>query len=697
MTEFEQKRAELISKIISQQMVEQHYLHRPIDDELSQKIFSSYLKQLDPGKRYFLKSDIQILSGYSRQMGNQIQVGSLEFPLLAEEMLRRRVKRAQEILGEIAAGTIDFYQEAVLQTDARKLDYCHTEQELNERWYKVITYESISEYLHLMELKELDQHTPVVGAEPAGKDIPGFVNNNPDQPRREVIEKVLQDNMVKLQEIIDRDTQAQINEYFATIVHTFDSQSAYMPPRKHEDFTIDLRGTFEGIGANLEKVGDEIKVVKILEGGAAERQKQLQAGDSILKVGQEDAEPIDTKGMKLRDVIELIRGKKGTEVRMTVKKTDGSIKVIPITRDIVQLKDKFVQTTPLHDPVKNKFYGYMKIPSFYRNFEKTGHGGNARNVSVDVRKGLEELKAYGIQGLVLDLRNNPGGANIDATYVGGLFIQYGPIQQHRNNTGKIKPSYDFDRATIYEGPMVILVNEYTASSAEVLAGAMQDLKRALIVGGAHTYGKGTAQKLINLDLISSFEGIDLSPYRPLGLLKLTTEVVFRVNGESLQQHGVIPDIILPTPEIMSTTIESHYENALQWGSIAPINIETLLKYMKFPKINLEKLRQANQERVSTDEYFQQLIKISEEAVLDQSQTEVVLNVDKLTERRRTMREKNKSRQILWGYDHAGHGSKVSGLTKNALQGKDIEDFHIKRLQSDPYIKESLWLLKDMEQ
>jgi carboxyl-terminal processing protease len=696
-TEFEQKRAELLSKMISQQMVTHHYLHRPFDDELSQKIFNSYLKQLDPGKRYFLKSDIQILSGYSLQMDDEIQAGSLGFPLLAEEILRRRVKEVQEIFAEMAQGDIDFYQDTVLQTDTKKLDYCQTELELRVRWHKVISHESISKYLDLMEIKELDQHVSVSGTEQTGEDIADNVNKDSEQTRKAAVETVLQANRVKLQEIIDRNTMAQINQYFAIIVQAFDHQSTYMPPKKHEDFTINLRGSFEGIGAILKMVDNEIKVAKIIDGGAAARQKQLQVGDSILKVGQEDEDPIDTKGMKIRDVIALVRGEKGTEVRLTVKKTDGSIKVIPITRDIVQLKDKFVQTTPLLDSSNNKFYGYMKIPSFYRDFEKTGHGGNGRNVSDDVRKGLEELKAYGIQGLVLDLRNNPGGANIDATHVGGLFIQYGPIQQSKYSDGRIKPSYDFDRATIYQGPMVVLVNEYSASSSEVLAGAMQDLKRALIVGGAHTYGKGTGQYLLNLDQIASLDGIDLSPYKPLGLLKITTEAVFRINGEAIQQRGIIPDIVLPSPPIMSNTIESHYENSLQWGSIEPINIENLVKYLDFRKIDLAALLQASRKRVNEDKFFQELIKASEKEEQYQSQTEVVLNVDKIAEQRKILREKHRSTKTLWGYEHAGHGGQVSSPTNNGLQGEEIKEFHVKRLQSDPYIKESLSLLKDMGQ
>jgi carboxyl-terminal processing protease len=697
LTEFEQKRAELLSKMISQQMVKRHYLHPSLNDELSQKIFNSYLKQLDPSKLYFLKSDIQILRGYSLQMDNEIQAGSLEYPLLAEEMLKRRVKRVQKIFEEMAIGDIDFYQGTVFQTDTKKLDYCQTEQELKERWHRVISYQSISKYLDLMEIKGLEQHETASGTKPTGKDVDDIVYKNSEQTRKAAIAKVLQDNRVKLQEIMDRNTMAQINQYFAIIIRAVDPQSTYMPPRKHEDFNIDLRGSFEGIGVNLLKVDDEVKVVKIFDGGAAARQKQLQVGDSILMVGQKDEEPMDTKGMKVRDVIDLIRGRRGTEVRLTVKKTDGSIKVIPITRDIVQLKDKFVQTTPLRDSNNNKFYGYMRIPSFYRDLEKTGHGSKGRNVSDDVRKGLEELKAYGIEGLVLDLRNNPGGANIDATSVGGLFIQYGPIQQIKHSDGKIKSSYDFDRATIYQGPMVVLVNEYSASSSEVLAGAMQDLNRALIVGGTQTYGKGTAQKLINLDLISSFDGIDLSPYKPLGLLKMTTNVVFRINGESIQQHGVIPDIILPTPKIMSYTIVSHHENALPWGSVDPINVEKLIKKLDFPEIDLEALRLASQERISEDKFFQKLIKISDEAEQYQSQTEVILNVDKIREQRRFVRKKNRSRKTLWKYDHAGHGGQVSGLPQNGLQGGDIMDFHVKRLQSDPYIKESLSLLKDMEQ
>jgi carboxyl-terminal processing protease len=697
LTDFEHKRAELLSRMISQQVIKRHYLHRPFDDEISVKIFNSYLKQLDPRKRYFLKGDIGLLSGYSLQMGNKIQSGSLEFPLLAEEILRRRIKRLQEIFEELAREDFDFYQDTVLQTDAKKLDYCQTDQELKERWKKVLTYEAISEYLQLMVVKEHDQHISANGTEATGKELTDIVNSNPEQMKQTAIEKVLQNYRAKFQKILNRNTMAQINRYFAIIVQAFDPQSTYMPPWKHEDFNIHMRGSFDGIGANLVKEGDAIEVVKIIDGGAAARQKQLQVGDTVLKVGQEDAEPVDTKGMKIRDVIDLIRGKRGTEVRLTVKKTDGSIEIIPISRDIVQLKEKFVQTTPLLDQDNHKFYGYMKIPSFYRDMEMTAHGGKGRNVSDDVRKGLEELKAYGIQGLVLDLRNNPGGAFIDATNVGGLFIQYGPIQQTRNNEGKVKPSYDFDRATIYRGPMVVLVNEYSASSSEVFSGALQDLKRALIVGGGHTYGKGTGQKLINLDLVSKFDGIDLSPYKPLGLLKLTQEAVYRVNGDPIQQRGITPDIVLPTPKSMSSTIESHYENALHLEPIAPINIEKLLKNLDFPNIDLEALRQSSQERMAEEKFFQKLNKISEEAEQHQSQTEVALNIDKISEQRRNLKKKSRSRKILWEYDHPGHGMQARGSVKKGPKMEDIKDFHVKQLQSDPYIKEAISLLKDMEQ
>ena len=695
LTEFEQKRAELLSKMIGQQMVRHHYLHHPLDGEISQKIFDSYLKQLDPQKTYLLESDVKILSGYSLQMGQQIQAGSLEFPLLAEEVLRRRVEMVQGSLGEIAAGDIDFHQDAVLQTDAQKRDYCRTEQELQERWHKVITHEAITEYLDLMEVGEIDAHAAAGGKEPAGEGIADIDRKNPEEKRKAAIEKVLQDTRMMLREISVRNTMTQINQYLAVIVEAFDAQSTYMPPRKHEDFTIDLRGSFEGIGANLEKTGEEIRIAKILDGGAAARQKQLQVGDSVLKVGQGEAEPVDLKGMELRDVTELVRGKKGTEVRLTVRKADGSVAVIPIVRDIVELKEKFVSVTPLPDPGNNKLFGYMKIPSFYRNFEKTGHGGNARNVSDDVRRGLEELKAYGIEGLVLDLRDNPGGANIDATYVGGFFFQYGPIQQTRDSDGKIESTYDFDPVTIYKGPMVVLVNEYSASTTEVLAGAMQDLKRAVVVGGPHTFGKGAAQKLINLDLIASFDGTDLAPYKPLGLLKITTQAVFRINGEPIQQRGIIPDIILPTPRMMSTTFVSHFKNSLQWDAIAPIKIEALLKQLDLPEIDLETLRQASRKRVAADDYFQKLIRASEEAEQDRSETEVVLDVDRIKEQRRRLREKQRSRNILWGYAHAGHGGQAGNLKGNAMRGEDIEDFHSKVLQSDPYIRESLSLLQDM--
>lgn len=331
------------------------------------------------------------------------------------------------------------------------------------------------------------------------------------------------------------DRRDQIAFYINAITEIYDPHTNYYPPEDKANFDISMTGKLEGIGATLSEREGYIKVERIVPGSASYRQGELKAGDVIMKVAQGAGEPVDVMDMKLDDAIQLIRGKKGTEVRLTVKKPDGSIKVIPIVRDVVVIEESYARSSLVE--YQGKTFGFIHLPSFYADFGERNRG---RHSSEDVQKEVEKLVEEGAEGIILDLRNNGGGSLADAIDMGGLFINQGPIVQVRDPNGTVQQGDDRIPGTIYNGPLVIMTNTYSASASEILAAAMQDYKRALIVGSRNTFGKGTVQTFIPIG-----GGSNADFPRGFGQLKVTIQKFYRINGGTTQLRGVVPDVIIP--------------------------------------------------------------------------------------------------------------------------------------------------------
>jgi carboxyl-terminal processing protease len=462
-----------------------------------------------------------------------------------------------------------------------------------------------------------------------------------------------------------------------------------MPPTTKEDFDIHMRGSLEGIGAVLQEDDGYIKVSRIIPGGAADRQKELQAEDIILMVAQGAAEPVDIVDMRIRDAVELIRGDKGSEVWLTVKKPDGVVTHIKIIRDVVQLEETFAKSAVMPETDGKGVYGYMKIPSFYRDFENTRDGGDGRNVTDDVRQELKDLEAKNIKGLILDLRNNGGGALVDAVKIAGLFIKYGPVVQVKTSGEEPEVLYDNDPEIQYDGPLVVLVNKFSASASEILAGALQDYNRAVVVGADHSYGKGTVQTLLNLDDYMPFMGFNLSQYKPMGALKMTTQKFYRISGESTQHKGVVPDIILPDRFKFVEAGEQYLENSLEWDRIDPVSFTP---WHNLP--DAANLKSLSEKRVSTDDDFKEIVKEAEEAKKRQEETIVHVNIDYLKS------EMERLKELMKGNAH----SEMGGQGELGQKGKDSDKelskeeegkMFIEQLREDPYVVESLHLLSDI--
>ncbi len=669
--EFDANRGKLLSYMLRQKLASYHYSQKTLDDQLSEAAFELFLKQLDSQKRFLLKQDAELLEGYSRRIDDEINSGLLELPLLGAEIFHRRLPKVDRMVKEILQTDFDFNAREGLQTDPDKLAFCTTDAELKERWRRTLKYQVITRYLNLLEDEGIDSEQQAAPEKLA-------------ELRQQAREKIRNSQENFFTRMARETTQDHFDRYLNAITRAFDPHTNYLPPTQKEDFDISMRGSLEGIGATLREEDGYIKVVRVIPGSAAYRQGQLEAEDIILAVGQGAAEPVDITDTRLRDAVSLIRGKKGSEVRLTVRKSDGIRLVIPIVRDVVQIEETFVKSTPIKDARTGKTFGYLKIPSFYRDFKGGLHKGGGRNSTDDVHAELEKLKAQNISGLIVDLRNNGGGALTDAVSIAGLFIETGPVVQVRSSNGYMKILRDTDPAVVYDGPMIVLVNQFSASASEILAGAMQDYGRGIVIGSEHTHGKGTVQTILDLDRSIPLPNMD--KYRPLGALKITTQKFYRVNGGSTQYRGVVPDIILPNRLQHLKSGEQYTDFSLPWDTVEPT------RFFPWPGngLFLNQLRPLSDRRTQTDEDF---IEIREAARLAREKSEHTLQSLNIDDIRKERLEAKKHAKKSDSSPH-GEGDEDEPADKNLSEAEKHIKW-VKDTSEDPYVEEAMTVLEDL--
>ena len=541
------RREKLLAQLIHTGLERWHYSGKKIDDSFSIKAFTGFLEYLDYGKSFLLQEDVEKLRKYRDKIDDQFAAGSTEMMEAATRELKQRVRQVMAFYPEILAKPFDFTKDESLEIDNDKRVHCATLEELKEYWRKNLKYRTLLRYIDLLEENKSGKNKKD-GKKKSEKEL--------EEEARKAVLKSYQSFFNRILQGIENDS---LTRYLNSLVQVYDPHTSYFPPVDKETFDMQMSGTFEGIGALLREDGNYVAVVSIVPGGPSWRQKQLQPGDLILKVAQGDEEPMDIIGMRVEDAVKLIRGKKGTLVRLTVKKPDGHIEEIPIVRDVVVLEETFARSAVLvHKPLGKRF-GYIQLPGFYNDFR----GSKGRNSTDDVKKELEKLKSEKVKGIILDLRNNTGGALLDAVRMSGLFIKEGPIVQVKNKHLQVEALNDPDPGISYSGPLVILVNTLSASASEILAAALQDYNRAVIVG-APSYGKGTVQAMINLDnFITDKSGEEQS----LGALTITVQKFYRVSGTSIQLKGVMPDIRLPDRYDALEIGEKHLDHPLEWDSV----------------------------------------------------------------------------------------------------------------------------------
>jgi len=676
---FDGSRNKLIGYMLSKQLPVMHFSDKVMNDDFAKAAFDLYLKQLDYQKRFLLQSDVDKLLLIAPKIDDNLLEGNIILPDVGYKLLAARIDEVEKMSKELLTGKFDFNRKDNYEADPEKLEYAADISALRDRWRKILKVQIISRYLDLADEQEDDLES----GELKDKD-----KKSDEELWAKAEEKITKRNSNFFNRLDQETRQDHYDRYFNAITRAFDPHTTYMPPANKEDFDIHMRGSLEGIGALLREEDGYIKVVRIIPGSASARQGLLEAEDIILRVGQGTEEPVEITDMRLREAVRLIRGPKGSEVRLTVKKPDASKVVIPIQRDVVQIEETFVKSTVLDSP-DGKKVGYVMIPSFYRDFEKTRSASDARNSTDDTRKAIESLKKEGISSLILDLRNNGGGSLMDAVDTTGLFVKEGPVVVVKNSYGSKRVLSDDDSSVTWDGPLLVLVNQFSASASEILAAALQDYGRAVIVGGAHTHGKGTVQTLINMD--ENIPLLHLRKYDDLGALKVTIQMFYRINGGSTQYKGVEPDIVLPSLFQHLESGEQYLDNSLPWDQVSAV---PFTKYAS-STYDLSSLIEKSGKRVKGDEGLQVIAEEAEKAKERAKETIISLKLkDMIAKREEAEIAREKIGAHYLKYRHEKNQD-LDGDSKSDPEKK--KDEWKEEIKEDPYINESLYILKDMRQ
>lgn len=678
--EFDAGRNRLIAYMLSHQLPAQHFGHKPFDDTLSRAAYALYLKQLDPRKRFLLKADVKQLDAYADQIDDDLSRGNAILPDAGRQIMAERVKDVQKIVEQVMNSGFHPNREDYIETDPEKLEYARDKGELKDRWRRALKMEVLDSYLGEIEKKnkEIEKKNKDSKEEAAFIDEAGPLQKEIWQDAMDKVQKRTRNYLHRLGQVT---RQEYYNRYFDAVARAFDPHTNYMAPTSKEDFDIHMSGSLEGIGALLREDDGHIKVVRIIPGSAAEAQGQLHAEDTILAVSEKDGDPVDISDMRIREAVSYIRGPKGTEVRLTILRPDGARMVIPIVRDVVKIEETYVKSTVLKDKKGDKI-GYIRIPSFYRDFSGGRDGEEARNVTDDTRRELYALKKKNISGLILDLRNNGGGALSDAVDVSGLFLPGGPIVQVKSSQGMIRVLDDQDPNVAYDGPMIVLVNQFAASASEILAAALQDYGRALIIGGSHTHGKGTVQALV--DMNRNLPLLHLKKYDDLGALKVTIQKFYRINGGSTQYKGVIPDVVLPSMLDYLKTGEQYMDNSLPWDQVEDVG-HTPWKGARF---DVQQAREKSKGYVAASEKF---TRIKEESIKAKQRSEVTLVADFLTGVIKERKELERARKEAREAGIIDDEEEQEGVESKGKKSLD------EQLDDDPYVHLALFLMNSTEE
>lgn len=688
-----QEREAMILTGVMKFMDQVHYNPKMINDELSVVIFDKYIEALDSRKRFLTQEEVDELAQFRDKIDDQIKIKTFEMFEMSNELIEKGIQRGQRIYASIDVSALD-----LTSNDKVNLDYENRERPKNEKalkkyWEQLITYDIISKVetkidKQVQKLQAMMLVPPAVDTAAVNSEKEPYVEKN----RNELIAEAIEDHTKNYKKWFKRLNKQRrsdrFEQYLNAVTHQSDPHTTYFNPKKRDDFNINMGGKLEGIGARLQADDDFIKIVSIVPGGPIWKTKKAEADDLIIAIQQEgEDEVLNLYGMRLDDVVSKIRGKKGTVITLTIRKKDGSEILLAIERDEVITEETLAKSLIIDKVGSIENIGYIKLPKFYSSFEKKGGNSCAKDVASEI----EKLKTVNVNGIILDLRNNTGGSLNDVVEMSGLFIKEGPIVQVKPRTRDAYVHRDKNPDVLYDGPLMILVNKYSASASEIIAAAMQDYKRAVIVGSTSTYGKGTVQRFYDLD--RAFKGAE--DYKPLGSLKMTTQKFFRVNGGSTQLIGVTPDIVLPDNYQYMDVGEKEYDHAMKWTEIDPVEYSQDVALLD----HIDEVAATSKKRVDKNDKFTKVLANAERIKKYRDNSTYSLNIDQFIKEMDQREEDSEQYKDLYDTDIAS--LKISNL-KVDMDNINFDESKQARnqdwldgMKKDFYLEEALSIMKDM--
>jgi len=674
-SEIDRTKDKVLLDVLVRSIENSHFEPKPLNDQFSEDVYNLYLKRLDYNKRFLLQSDVDKLSEFKTKIDDQIKAGNYTFFDLTNEILRERVGEIKEFYQEILDKPFDFSINETIDLDEENREFQKNKKDLKAFWHKSLKYEALTR-IHDQERKQ----------EKASEDNDTLTILSFDEMEAKARKNMLKSND-RFFDRMEKWTRDDLKEiYLNSITAVYGPHTGYFPPKDKANFDISMSGQLEGIGAQLQERDGFIRVSSIVPGSPSYLQGELEEGDLILKVAQENGAPVDITDTRIDEAVKLIRGKKGTKVILTIKKLNGLIKDITIVRDVVVLEETYAKSAVIeNDGVR---VGYIKLPKFYADFNKSG----GRSAADDVEKEIAKLKTEKVDGIILDLRGNGGGSLRDAIEMTGHFIEQGPVVQVKGRYTPAEVMKDNDKTVSYDGPLVVMINQFSASASEILAAAIQDYDRGIILGSSSSFGKGTVQRFFELD---RYLTAGASQYRPLGAVKITTQKFYRINGDATQLKGVESDIVVPTQYAYFDMGEKEQEFVMPWDEIDAVD-HSVWK----PKYDESEVISKSQERIRSNELFK---KIDENAKLLKSQTDetiISLNYDSFSSKQAMLDAQDDAyEQIMKDapvqLDVKNLQVDVRSFEADSVK-TEINEKWLKNLKKDVTLEEAVFVIKDLK-
>ena len=663
----------LVIQLITYVLDQAHYLDKEIDDDFSEEVFETFIENIDPYKRYFYASDYKDFSKYKFSIDDSFKNPDLTFFNLVHDRFINRISETKSIYKKILSTPFDFTKQEQFNLDIDEMEYVNNESELYDRWRRLLKIYVIENYHD--EIKD-DQRK-------FEKDSTFLIRSNAEI--EETVRLDLSQTMDESYRVLQEELQRQdwFSIYINSFVSQYDPNTSYLDPDSRDRFDVDISGNYAGIGAMLRKKIDKVEITEIISGGPAWRDNSLEKGDAILKVRQENEdEAVSILGMRLSDAVKLIKGEKGTNVYLTVKKVDGNVSEISIKRDIVLLEETYIKSSIVS---KNDLkYGVINIPKFYIDFDNQSNRDAAKDLTLEINR----LKEEGVKGLVIDLRNNGGGSLKTVVDMAGMFIKNGPVVQVKYFDKEKQILSDRDRSILWTGPLVILVNEGSASASEILAAAMQDYKRAIVIGGNQTWGKGTVQVVFPLNRM-----VRGNTNGDLGALRYTTQKYYRINGGSVQLEGVKSDINVPYRYKYLDFGEKDSDNPMQWDEIGKADYSTWQSNFDFNQaIEKSKIRMENNNYLKlVDENAKWIKSVRDNKIVNLNYDDFKEEIEKNSLETEKFKALN---DYSMDYTFNSLPYEINLISSDSVLGMKRERWH-KSLSKDIYIEEALNVLSDL--